>query len=265
MDPEKPQVPSFQDQTCPDENAVIVRDLVKIYKGSSNPALSGLSFTVPTGKIYGLLGPNGAGKTTAVSILSTLLRPTSGSIQICGIDAVRHPKRVKGLIGLVPQNIALYASLTARENLRYFGRICGLEGNRLEERVQACLELVGLENRADQRVAEYSGGMKRRANLAAGLIHAPRLLLLDEPTVGIDAQSRNMILEKLALLKEQGATMIYTTHYMDEVAQLCDLIAILDEGRIIAEGTLQELLGHSSGCNGLGDLFLALTGKELRD
>lgn len=265
MDPEKTKVPSFQDGIYPDENAVVVRDLVKIYKGSPNPALTGLNFTVPAGKIYGLLGPNGAGKTTAVSILSTLLQPTSGSIRICGVDAVQHPRRVKGLIGLVPQNIALYTPLTARENLRYFGRICGLEGRRLEERVQACLELAGLENRADQRVAEYSGGMKRRANLAVGLIHNPRLLLLDEPTVGIDAQSRNMILEKLSLLKEQGATMIYTTHYMDEVARLCDLIAIIDEGRIIAEGSLPELLGHSTGCNGLGELFLALTGKELRD
>jgi len=247
------------------ENVLVVRNLVKIYKGASLPALSGLNFTVPAGEIFGLLGPNGAGKTTAISIMSTLLRPTGGSVNVCGIDVTQHPGRVKGLIGLVPQNIALYAGLTARENLRFFGKICGLRGKALDERVQACLELAGLENRADQRVTHYSGGMKRRANLAAGMIHQPRLLFLDEPTVGIDAQSRNMILEKLFLLKNTGTTLIYTTHYMDEAAQLCDRIAIMDEGHIVAEGSLQELLNRPPGYAGLGDLFLALTGKDLRD
>jgi len=247
------------------ENVLVVRDLVKIYKGTSLPALSGLNITVQAGEIFGLLGPNGAGKTTAISILSTLLRPTSGSVHICGIDALQHPGPVKGLIGLVPQNIALYAGLTARENLRYFGRICGLKGKDLDERIRACLELAGLENRADQRVTAYSGGMKRRANLAAGIINNPRLLFLDEPTVGIDAQSRNMILEKLFLMKNFGTTMIYTTHYMDEAAQLCDRIAIMDEGHIIAEGSLQALINRPPGHAGLGDLFLALTGKDLRD
>jgi len=248
-----------------DENALVVKDLVKIYKGASGPALSGLNFAAHTGEIFGLLGPNGAGKTTAISILSTLLRPTRGSVSICGIDALKHPGRIKGLIGLVPQNIALYTGLTARENLRYFGKICGLKGNALSDRIGACLELAGLENRADQRVSTYSGGMKRRANLAAGIINNPRLLFLDEPTVGIDAQSRNMILEKLSLLKNNGTTLIYTTHYMDEAEQLCGRIAIMDEGHIIAEGSPQALVKRPPGHSGLGDLFLALTGKNLRD
>jgi len=240
-------------------------NLVKIYKGAAEKALSGLNIVVRRGEIFGLLGPNGAGKTTAISIMSTLLPPTAGSVHICGTDALRHPAHIRGLLGLVPQNIALYGNLSARENLRYFGRIYGLSGQKLKERIQVCLEIVGLENRADRRVTTYSGGMKRRANLAAGILHDPRILFLDEPTVGIDAQSRNMILEKLSLLKDSGTAMIYTTHYMDEAEQLCERVAIMDEGRIIAEGPPQELIERAPGHAGLGELFLALTGKDLRD
>ena len=247
------------------EKALIVKGLVKIYKGSSDSALSGLDISVNYGEIFGLLGPNGAGKTTAISIMSTLLQPTSGSVIICGIDAVKQPNRIKKLIGLVPQDIALYANLTVRENLRYFGRICGLKGQVLKDRITECLEMVGLEEKADQLIFKFSGGMKRRANLAAGILHQPRILFLDEPTVGIDAQSRNMILEKLSLLKETGTTMIYTTHYMDEAEQLCDCVAIIDEGHIIAEGSPKQLISRAPGHAGLKDLFLALTGKRLRD
>jgi ABC-2 type transport system ATP-binding protein len=256
---------SLKNNTPAGEKVLVVQDLVKIYKGASRPALSGLNFAVHTGEIFGLLGPNGAGKTTAISILSTLLRPTRGSVCICGIDALKHPGHIKGLVGLVPQNIALYAGLTARENLRYFGKICGLKRNVLNDRIQFCLELAGLENRADQRISTYSGGMKRRANLAAGILNNPRLLFLDEPTVGIDAQSRNMILGKLSLLKNNGTTLIYTTHYMDEAEQLCERIAIMDEGLIIAEGSPKALINQPPGHASLGDLFLALTGKNLRD
>ena len=247
------------------EKALIIKGLVKIYKGSSDSALSGLDISVNYGEIFGLLGPNGAGKTTAISIMSTLLQPTSGSVIICGIDAIKQPNRIKKLIGLVPQDIALYANLTVRENLRYFGRICGLKGQVLKDRIADCLEMVGLEKRADQLIFTFSGGMKRRANLAAGILHQPRILFLDEPTVGIDAQSRNMILEKLSLLKETGTTMIYTTHYMDEAEQLCDCVAIIDEGHIIAEGSPKQLISRAPGHAGLKDLFLALTGKRLRD
>jgi len=247
------------------EKILIIKDLVKIYKGSSTPALSGLDMSVNRGEIFGLLGPNGAGKTTAISILSTLLQPTSGSVAICGIDAVKRPNRIKKLIGLVPQDIALYANLTVRENLRYFGRICGLKGKLLKDRIAECLEMVGLAQKADQLIFTFSGGMKRRANLAAGILHQPRILFLDEPTVGIDAQSRNMILEKLSLLKETGITMIYTTHYMDEAEQLCANVAIIDQGNIIAEGPPTQLINKPPGYSGLKDLFLALTGKRLRD
>ncbi|MDY6791532.1 MAG: ATP-binding cassette domain-containing protein [Thermodesulfobacteriota bacterium] len=247
------------------EKILVVKNLVKIYKGSSNPALSGLDISVNRGEIFGLLGPNGAGKTTAISILSTLLQPTSGSVNICGVDAVKQPNQIKKLIGLVPQDIALYANLTVKENMIYFGRICGLKGKELKDRIAECLEMVGLEKKADQLIFTFSGGMKRRANLAAGILHRPRILFLDEPTVGIDAQSRNMILEKLSLLKETGTTMIYTTHYMDEAEQLCACVAIIDEGRIIAEGPPKQLINRAPGHAGLKDLFLALTGKRLRD
>ena len=247
------------------EKTLIVKSLVKIYKGSSDTALSGLDISVNAGEIFGLLGPNGAGKTTAISIMSTLLLPTSGSVTICGIDAVKQPKSIKRLIGLVPQDIALYTHLTVRENLSYFGRICGLKGQKLKDRIAECLEMVGLEKKADQLIFTFSGGMKRRANLAAGILHKPRVLFLDEPTVGIDAQSRNMILEKLSLLKENGITMIYTTHYMDEAEQLCNCVAIIDQGHIIAEGSPKQLIDTPPGHAGLKDLFLALTGKSLRD
>ncbi|MCP4371154.1 MAG: ATP-binding cassette domain-containing protein [Deltaproteobacteria bacterium] len=247
------------------EKALVVRGLVKIYKGSSDTALSGLDISVNAGEIFGLLGPNGAGKTTAISIMSTLLQPTTGSITICGINAVKQPNRIKKLIGLVPQDIALYANLTVRENLSYFGRICGLKGQKLKDRIAECLEMVGLGKKADQLIFTFSGGMKRRANLAAGILHNPRVLFLDEPTVGIDAQSRNMILEKLSLLKESGITMIYTTHYMDEAEQLCNCVAVIDEGHIIAEGSPEQLINTPPGHAGLKDLFLALTGKSLRD
>lgn len=247
------------------EKTLIVKSLVKIYKGSSDTALSGLDISVNAGEIFGLLGPNGAGKTTAISIMSTLLQPTSGSVTICGIDAVKQPKSIKRLIGLVPQDIALYTHLTVRENLSYFGRICGLKGQKLKDRIAECLEMVGLEKKADQLIFTFSGGMKRRANLAAGILHKPRVLFLDEPTVGIDAQSRNMILEKLSLLKENGITMIYTTHYMDEAEQLCNCVAIIDQGHIIAEGSPKQLIDTPPGHAGLKDLFLALTGKSLRD
>jgi len=247
------------------EKALVVKDLVKKYKGSSGQALSGLDISVNYGEIFGLLGPNGAGKTTAISIMCALLRPTSGSVTICGVDVLKQPNRIRRLIGLVPQDIALYSNLTLRENLRYFGRICGLKGQELKDRIAECIEMVGLEKKADQCIFTFSGGMKRRANLAAGILHEPRILFLDEPTVGIDAQSRNMILEKLFLLKENGTTMIYTTHYMGEAEQLCACVAIIDEGHIIAEGPPQELIKQAPGHASLRDLFLALTGKRLRD
>ena len=178
---------------------------------------------------------------------------------------VKNPNKVKNLIGLVPQDIALYPNLTAKENLRYFGRLFGLKGKYLEKRVNESLDFVELTRRCDDRIATYSGGMKRRINLAAGLLHEPKILFLDEPTVGIDAQSRNMILGKLAFVKEKGTTLIYTTHYMEEAQHLCTKVVFIDQGRRIAQGRPQELIARSRECDDLGQLFLKLTGKELRD
>lgn len=227
--------------------------------------MNGLSFTVKKGEIYGLLGPNGAGKTTAISIICTLLRPTSGTVTLCDHNVVSNPAAVRSLFGLAPQEVALYPSLTARENLRYFGRLYGLTGHTLTERIDYCLTLVGLSDNADTRVATYSGGMKRRANLAAAILHSPRLLVLDEPTVGIDAQSRNLLLENLKGLSDGGMTIIYTTHYMEEAQQLCSRVAVIDHGSIIATGVPKELIKQVDGCANLEEFFLHLTGTKLRD
>jgi len=240
------------------------KDLKKTYPGCSEPALDQCSLTIQEKELFGLLGPNGAGKTTVISLLSTLLQPDSGRASICGIDAQTHPDKVRNIIGLVPQDIALYANLTARENLHYFGRIYGLKGRKLKLRIEECLAWVGLEDRADQRIVTYSGGMKRRINLAIGLLHNPRFLLLDEPTVGIDAQSRNLILEKLASLPQKGTTILYTTHYMEEAEKLCTRVAIIDGGHIVAQGIPRELMSQA-GVSSLGELFLHMTGKHLRD
>lgn len=242
-----------------------VERLVKLYPGAAVPAVNGLDFNVRSGEIFGLLGPNGAGKTTSISIICTLLRQTSGRVMLCSQDTTLNPSGVRGLFGLAPQDIALYPSLSARENLRYFGRLYGLTGRPLASRIDQCLALVGLADNSDTRVDAFSGGMKRRANLAAAILHTPRLLVLDEPTVGIDAQSRNMILENLKGLRDAGMTIIYTTHYMEEAQQLCSRVAVMDRGSIIATGTPRELIGQVEGCTNLEDFFLHLTGKQLRD
>jgi ABC-2 type transport system ATP-binding protein len=247
-----------------DKSMLDVRQLVKVYRNASRPALNGLNVSIREGEVFGLLGPNGAGKTTAISIMNTLLKPTSGSITVCGINALKYPAQVRGLIGFVPQEIALYQNLTVQENLQFFGRIYGLRGKELGLRTSEFLELVGLAENADQRVFACSGGMKRRANLAVGILHKPKLLFLDEPTVGIDPQSRNLILERLSDMKER-TTMVYTTHYMEEAESLCSNVAIMDAGQIIAEGSPEELIRRLPGCANLEALFLALTGKQLRD
>jgi ABC-2 type transport system ATP-binding protein len=249
-----------------DQKAVLAAEnLVKRYPGAAVPALDGLTLQVAEGQIFGLLGPNGAGKTTAVSICSTLMAATSGGLMLMGMHPRDKLRAIRREIGLAPQEIALYATLSAAENLIYFGRMYGLKGERLRHRVDACLAAVGLSRQARQQVGTYSGGMKRRANLAAAIIHEPRLLFLDEPTVGVDAQSRALIMELLVKMKRDGTTMIYTTHYMEEAEALCDTVAIMDAGRIIAEGRPQELLARHPGAGTLGELFLELTGKTLRD
>ena len=247
------------------KKVLIVEKLVKTNKNSPTPAVNGLNFSILEGDVFGLLGPNGAGKTTTISIMTTLMKPTEGKVNIFGFDVENNPVQVKKAIGLVPQDIALYVGLTARENLRFFGHMYGLKGSYLEIRVSECLDFVGLTPSADQRIGTFSGGMKRRANLAAGILHKPRLIFLDEPTVGIDPQSRSMLLEKLIHLREEGVTMVYTTHYMEEAQSLCSSIAIMDEGRIIMQGPPQQLIEKHPECRNLEDLFIKMTGKHLRD
>ncbi len=204
--------------------------------------VDGLSFHIAEGETYGLLGPNGAGKTTAISMLCGLLRRDGGTVAVAGHDLDRELTAVKASIGYVPQDVALYPDLTARENLRFFGRLYGMRGTLLNGRVGEVLEVVGIADRADDRVEHFSGGMKRRLNIAVGLLHRPRLLVLDEPTVGVDPQSRNAILTGVEELGGSGMAVLYTTHYMEEAERLCHRIGIIDDGRLIAEGTRRELI-----------------------
>ena len=209
-------------------------------------AVDGLSLAVRRGEVLGLLGPNGAGKSTAVSLSVGLLTPDSGEVSIEGLGNPADPA-VRARIGVAPQSLALYDLLTAEENLRFFGEVYGLSGARLATRVAWCLDFVGLTDRKNDRVGTYSGGMKRRINLATALVHNPDLLLLDEPTVGVDPQSRNRIFESIEALHREGRTIIYTTHYMEEAERLCNRIAIVDAGKLMALGTLAELLAESGG------------------
>ena len=206
-------------------------------------AVDGLGFSIAEGEAYGLLGPNGAGKTTTISMLCGLLRPDTGEITVAGHRMDTDPFAAKALIGFVPQDLALYPDLTARENLAFFGRLQALGGADLRARVDEALAVAGLVDRADDRVEAYSGGMKRRLNIAVGLLHRPKLLVLDEPTVGVDPQSRAAILDTVEALNRQGMALLYTSHYMEEVERVCDRIGIVDEGRLIAEGTRDELVG----------------------
>jgi ABC-2 type transport system ATP-binding protein len=204
-------------------------------------AVRDVSFSVDQGEIFSLLGPNGAGKTTTISMLSCLLTPTSGSATIGGHSITRDSLNVRRLIGVVPQEIALYGELTARQNLHFWGQMYDLGGAALRTRVEEVLEQVDLRDRANDRVGTFSGGMKRRINIAAGLLHKPRLLFMDEPTVGIDPQSRRRILDMVKALRDEGMTILYTTHYMEEAQELSDRLGIIDHGRLIALGTLGEL------------------------
>jgi ABC-2 type transport system ATP-binding protein len=232
-------------------------------------AVGGVSFAVERGQLVGLLGPNGAGKTTTVSMIAGLVTPDQGTVIIAGAALSGDADPVKRRLGLVPQDLALYDELTARANLRLFGSLYGLTSQALEDAVASALALVGLADRADDRVKTYSGGMKRRLNLAAGLLHDPDILLLDEPTVGVDPQSRNAIFDNLEQLKSRGKALLYTTHYMEEAERLADRLVIMDHGRVLADDTLdrlrQRMPGDGDGKARLESLFLTLTGRRLRD
>ena len=201
-------------------------------------ALQHVGFEVHEGEVFGLLGPNGAGKTTLLSIVSCLLEATSGEVRLLGRRLAPNDRDVRRLIGVVPQDLALYGELTARENLHFFGELYGIRGAELRRRVGRILTAIGLDDKADDRVATFSGGMKRRLNLGIALVHGPRLLLLDEPTVGVDPQSRNHIFEEVRRLNGEGMTLVYTSHYMEEVQALCSRIGIMDRGRLAACDTL---------------------------
>ena len=207
-------------------------------------AVDGIGFEIAAGETYGLLGPNGAGKTTTISMVAGILEPDAGTITVAGMPMRTGASAAKSAVGLVPQDVALYADLTAVENLRFFGRLQGLSGRPLNVRIAAVLDVVGLADRGDDPIQSYSGGMRRRANIAVGLLHEPRLLILDEPTVGVDPQSRNQILESIETLGGAGLAVLYTTHYMEEAERLCDRVAIVDAGRIVAEGTRRELVAR---------------------
>jgi ABC-2 type transport system ATP-binding protein len=286
--------------TLPDRErarpAVEARDLVRTF--GVQRAIDGIALCVDRGECLGLLGPNGAGKTTTIRVLATLCAPSSGSVRVLGFDPARDAAAIRARIGVVPQEVALYDGLSARENLEFFGRLQGMSGARLATRVAWALEQARLSDRADDRVETYSGGMKRRLNIVVALLHEPELVFLDEPTVGIDPQSRNHIFEMVESMRASGTTLIYTTHQLGEVERLCDRIVILDHGKIVAQGTLSELreLGGKSGARviklapgaeserglrlladsgiavaveeesvGLEEIFLSLTGRALRD
>ena len=257
-------VASHSDRARSATIAIEVDSLVKIYKNATDPALNNFSLSVEGGSFFGLLGPNGAGKTTALSIITGLLAPDSGSVTILGLRLDRHLRQIQTKIGLVPQDLALYENLTATENLVFFGRLYGLAGRELQTEIDRCLEFTQLQEQRNRRVSTFSGGMKRRLNLSAGMLYQPDILFLDEPTVGIDAQSRQLIHERLTDLNRQGTTLIYTTHYMEEAQELCSHVGIIDDGRIIQQGRTMDLT-RQQGFNNLNDLFFSITGKKLRD
>jgi len=217
-----------------------VNDLHKKFKMTT--AVNGVNLYLDQGESVGLLGPNGAGKSTTISMISTLLTPTSGDIRFKGTDVFKQPDAIRPVLGVVPQEIALYEELTAYENMKFFGQTYGLSGKKLTIKIDEILELVGLTDRKKERIKNYSGGMKRRINMAVSLMHEPELLIMDEPTVGIDPQSRSHILEMVRELnRKKGMSILYTSHYMEEVEKLCDRVYIMDHGQIIASGTKEEL------------------------
>ena len=221
------------------KSILVADDLTKKY--DTLLAVDHVNFEIHEGEIFSLLGPNGAGKTTTISMLSTLMRPTEGTATIHGFDVIKSPLNARRYIGIVPQDFALYFDLTGRENLHFWGSMYDLKGKELQSRSDEVLERIGLTEKADQKVKTYSGGMKRRLNIGAGLLHHPQLLFMDEPTVGIDPQSRRRILDLVKELNQEGMSVLYTTHYMEEAQELSDRVGIIDHGKMIAIGTQEEL------------------------
>jgi len=245
-------------------SAISINGIAYTYHGNDKPALFDLHLEIPKGAFFGLLGPNGAGKTTAISIISGSIHPNSGTINILGKNWKDDAAFIRNSIGLVPQDIALYDSLTAPENLIFFGKMMGLNAKECNEKIELLLERFGLEEHSKKLVSKFSGGMKRRVNLMVALLHDPEILILDEPTVGVDVHSRHLINEYLKDLNKGGMTMVYTSHQLEETEKMCDEIAIIDNGSMLASGTTKELL-ESVNATDLNSLFLELTGAEIRD
>ena len=228
----------------------------------NHEVVKGINLDIKKGEAYGLLGPNGAGKSTTISMICGLLKPTEGSIKIGEFDMIKQPKKAQQKLGIVPQEIALYMPMTAKENLMFWGRMYGLKGVPLKARVDEVLDIIGLFDRADDKVETFSGGMKRRVNIGAAILHQPELLIMDEPTVGIDPQSRNHILETVKTLNKEGMTIIYTSHYMEEVEYLCSRIGIMDHGQLLTEGTLTELKQMLNDGN---EIIIQLASRKITD
>jgi ABC-2 type transport system ATP-binding protein len=241
-----------------------ISQLHKTYRNAAEPSLNGLSFDFPKGIIAGLLGPNGAGKTTTISIVCGLVKPDSGSVKVLGYDIGADQELVKKKIGVVPQAIALYPTLSAFENLEYIGRLYALRSGILKEKIMHYLQQFGLEKSAHKAIRHFSGGMKRRANIIAALLHDPELLILDEPTAGVDVQSRNMILGFLQHYHQLGNSVLYTSHLLEEAQQLCSQVVIIDHGQLVVQGNPGELM-MANGCQSLEQVFLHLTGYSVRD
>lgn len=244
---------------------VVVQTVTKKYKDAPRAAVNNLSLVIDKGDVFGLLGPNGAGKTTFISMLCGLFPATSGDIFINGQTHKTHSNQCKQAIGVVPQEIALYPKLTAWENLLFLGHMYGLKTAPLKEAIKYNLLLLGLESNTHQKIATYSGGMKRRVNLIAGLLHNPQLLILDEPTVGVDVQSKQAIIDYLKKLNvEKGMTILYTSHHLDEAEEFCNRIAIIDDGTLVTQGTTKDLITENQ-CQSIEEVYLKITGVKFRD
>lgn len=246
-------------------NAVIFDAVAKQYKEATTPAVDGLNFAIKAGEIYGLLGPNGAGKSTSVMMLCGLITPTAGSIHILGKNVKKEAAEIRKIIGVAPQEIALFPTLTAYENLSYFGKMYGLKNTFLKNKINDLATAFGLVEKMHKPVTTFSGGMKRRLNLMAALLHDPKLLVLDEPTVGVDVQSRTMIMNYLTQLNQSGVTILYSSHLMEEAERFCTRFGFIDEGKMVLEGTNESLKKAYPNCENLEAIFLELTGKHVRD
>jgi len=242
-----------------------IQNISKHYKGSDYLSLNNVSLEIPHGSIFGLLGPNGAGKTTLLSVLCGVISPTLGSFEIDGVSSHGNIRHIQEKIGVVPQEYALYPTLTAFENLMYFGSLYNVAPSDLKSRITDYLMQLGLEKFMHKKIHTFSGGMKRRVNLIAGILHNPKVLFLDEPTVGVDVQSRATIIAYLKQLNQQGTTIVYTSHLMAEAQEFCSDIAIIDQGTVFVEGTPEQLIESVPNAHSLEEVFIALTGKKLRD